>query len=256
MHIRHKLNSLLIITFSALLLCACSKPNSIKPTIGPITESVYAIGIVKSERSYELKMGVVTAIKQYFVKEGDYVKANQNLFMNDSGTVFKAPFEGVITHLPFSVGETVAPQQSILTLVDLKKLYLEASLEQQGILKVKRGQHVQISFESFRSQAFQGTVKNILPRDLEFVIQVEVNNLPENILPGMNADLSVEIMKKDKAILLPLVAVSNGHILIKEEDKSKKVPVTIGVSDTEFVEILDPVLSRESEIVLPKESKK
>jgi len=249
-------NFYLFLTLTIFILNSCSKPTSINPKIGPITESVYAIGIVKSERSYELKMGVVTAIKQYFVKEGDYVKNNQRLFINDSGTVFKAPFEGVITHLPFSVGETVAAQQSILTLVDLKKLYLEASLEQQGILKVKRGQLVQISFESFRSQVSKGKVKNILPRNLEFVIQVEVNDLPDNILPGMNADLSVEIMKKDQAILLPLMAVSNGHILINENGKSKKVPVTVGVSDAEFVEILSPKLSSSHEIFLPKENKK
>lgn len=245
-----------IFMMAVLLLMGCKSPEEIRPKKGPITEGIYAIGIVKSERYYELKLGVLSAIKNYYVKEGDAVKESDKLLMNDSGTIFKAPFTGVVTHLPYGLGETVAPSQSILSLVDLKKLYLEASLEQQGALKVKKGQIVQISFESFRSKVFKGVVRNVIPRNLEFVVQVDVQNLPENILPGMNADLSIEVMKKDQATLLPLNAISNGHILIKKNDKTQKVPVVVGVSDSEFVEILSPELSLTDEVFLPKESKK
>ena len=233
-----------------LSLVGCSSKSSVRPKIGPITESVYAIGIVKAELTYELKLGVLTAVKKYFVEEGDLVKLSEKLVMD------KAPFAGIVTYLPYAIGETVAPQKSILSLVDLKKLYLEASVEQQGALKVKRGQSVEISFESFRSQVFHGVVKNILPRNLEFVVQVEVKDLPANILPGMNADLSIEVMKKTQATLLPISAVSNGHILIKKEKGTEKIPVLVGVSDAEFVEILSPPLSVTDEIFLPQESKK
>lgn len=236
-----------------IFLASCAPPRGIRPLIGPITESVYAIGVVKSERSYDLKLGVVTAVKRYFVHEGDAVKLSQPLLMDDSGTIFKAPFAGVVTHLPFGLKETVAPQQALLSLIDLKKLYLEASLEQLGALKVRRGQSVQISFESFRSQIFHGVVENVLPRNLEFVVQVKVQNLPENILPGMNADLSIEIMKKTKAVLLPLVAISNNHILIKKEKGVEKIAVQVGVTDAEFAEVLSPALSLNDEILLPKE---
>ncbi len=237
-------------------MLSCQQKQVLRPTIGPITESVYAIGLVKSDRTYDLKLGVVSSINKFFVREGDLVKKNQKLLIVDSGAVFTAPYEGVITHLPFSLGETIAPQQSLLTMVDLKKLYLEASLEQQGALKVKRGQEVQISFESFRSAVFHGKVQNILPRNQEFVVQVDLNNLPENILPGMNADLSIEISKKEKGILLPQNTISNGHVLLKRNGKTQKVKVIVGVIDSEFAEILEPVLSPDDEIVLPKETLK
>lgn len=240
-----------IITFTG-----CSVKDGVNPKIGPITESIYAIGIVKSDNSYELKMGVLSAVKKYYVKEGDTVKYSQNLLMNDSGTIFRAPFAGVVTDLPYSVGETIAPQQNVLSLVDLTTLSLEASLEQQGALRVKRGQLVQISFESFRSKVFQGIVKNILPRNSEFVVQVDVKDLPANILPGMNADLSIEIMKNPKAILLPLAAVTNGHILLKKGKDTVKTPVVVGVIDSEYAEIISPMLSVDDEVFLPKDSQK
>jgi multidrug efflux pump subunit AcrA (membrane-fusion protein) len=245
-----------LMIFMLVFLASCVSKNVIKPIKGPITESIYAIGIVKSKRSYELKLGVITAVKKYFVSEGDVVKSGQALLIDDSGTLFKAPFVGVVTHLPFGQGETVAPQQTLVNLVDLKKLYMEASLEQLGALKIRSGQLVQISFESFRSQVFHGVVKNILPRNLEFVVQIDVKDLPENILPGMNADLSIEVMKKNEATLLPLAAVSNNHILLIRGKKSEKIPVIIGISDAEYVEILSPPLSLNDEVFLPEENKK
>lgn len=243
--------------FTAIfLLLGCSPKTGIHPKIGPITESIYAIGIVHADQKYELKMGVLSAVKKYYVKEGDVVKPTQSLLMNDSGTVFQAPFGGVITDLPYGVGETIAPQKNVLTLVDLNTLSLEASLEQQGALRVKRGQSVQISFESFRTKVFHGVVKNILPRNSEFVVQVDVKGLPENILPGMNADMSIEIMKKPKAVLLPIAAITNGHVLLKKAKGSTKLPVVVGVTDSEYVEIISPALSETDEIILPKESQK
>jgi hypothetical protein len=85
---------------------------------------------------------------------------------------------------------------------------------------------------------------------------ISLTALPENILPGMNADMSIEVMKKDLAILLPIAAVSNGHILMKKNKGTEKIPVVVGVSDSEYVEILSPELSLADEIFLPKENKK
>jgi membrane fusion protein, macrolide-specific efflux system len=245
-----------VILIFVIIVIACAPKSGHRPVKGPITESIYAIGIVKSDLTYELKLGVISAVKKYFVKEGDVVKMAQPLIADDSGTIYKAPFAGVITHLPFSIEETVAPNQSILSLVNLKELYLEASLEQQGALRVRKGQQVQISFESFRTAVFHGLVKNVLPRNNEFVVQVEVKDLPDNILPGMNADLSIEVMKKNLATLVPLAAISNGHLLIKKGKKKVKIAVVMGVSDSEYVEILSPELSTNDEIFFPKDSKK
>jgi macrolide-specific efflux system membrane fusion protein len=244
----------LILLMTSLGLISCQQKQVLRPVTGPITESVYAIGLIKSDRTYDLKMAVASSVEKYFVREGDLVTKKQKLLLIDSGAIFYAPYEGVITHLPYSIGETIAPSQSLLTMADLKKLYLEASLEQQGALKIKKGQVVQVSFESFRKSVYQGVVKTILPRNQEFVVQVDVENLPENILPGMNADLSIEILRKEKAILIPQKAISNGHLLIKKNGKVEKVKVVVGVTDAEFAEVLEPVLSPSDEMILPKEN--
>jgi multidrug efflux pump subunit AcrA (membrane-fusion protein) len=240
-----------VISFFLLFsFISCQKKQSIKPTFGPVVESVYAIGSVKSHDIYNLKVGVLTSVRKFYVKEGDLVKEGDRLLTLDSGVTLKSLISGVVTTIPVNVGETVSAQQTILSVVNLEKVYLEASLEQNGALKMKQGQKVLISFESFRSQTFSGVVQNIIPREGEFVVQVTVSDLPENILPGMNADLSIEINKKDKALLVPVGAISNGSLTLLRNGKKEKVKVEIGISDSEFAEILSPELSADDEILM------
>jgi HlyD family secretion protein len=65
-----------------LLLSACgSKVEKVYPQEGPITESVYASGAVKSSGQYEVASNVTGIIQQVLVKEGDFVREGQALFV-------------------------------------------------------------------------------------------------------------------------------------------------------------------------------
>lgn len=250
MHIKKLFYLLFTHLFLLSSLLACSKAKPINPKIGPITESVYAIGNVKSDEDFHLKLSVVSSVKQFYVKEGDSVIKGAPLVTIDSGITFRSPISGIVTDLPVSLGETLAAQTNILSVVNLKNLYLEASLEQSGALKIKRGQNVVITFESFRQNQYRGKVKNLIPRDNEFIVQVEVDALPENIMPGMNADLSIEISTKENAVLVPVSAVSNGMITILKNNKKEKIKVTLGSTDAEWAEVVMPKLSASDEILL------
>lgn len=64
------------LTYSLLLLliAACgSKQQTIKPTVEPIVEAVYASGIVKSDNQYQVYATVNGIIEQWYVQEGDSV---------------------------------------------------------------------------------------------------------------------------------------------------------------------------------------
>jgi hypothetical protein len=156
-----------------------------------------------------------------------------------------------VTDKPYGIKESVSANTPLLKIVDLKNIYLEASIEQMGALKVAKGMRVIISFEDFRFKNFEGVVRSVLPRDQDFLIQVDSKNLPANILPGMSADLSIEIGTKAKAQLIPTKAISNGFIILKKDNKPQKIKVEIGISDVENSEIITPVLNAEDEIIMP-----
>jgi len=249
------IGSIAILCIAAFFAFKFKKTEIVHPSVGPITESVYAISTVKSESNFTLRIGVLSNIDRLYVAEGDEVKPGQKLLTIDGGTTFFSPHAGIVTEIPFGLKETIAPQTPIIKIVDLKNLYLEASIEQVAALKISKGMRVVISFDDYRNKIFEGVVKSVLPREQDFVIQVEVKNLPNNILPGMSADLSIEISKKSHAVTVPSKAVSNGFIILNKNGSKIKTKVEVGITDAENVEIISPVLNVEDEILLPSKEK-
>ncbi|MEI7441834.1 MAG: biotin/lipoyl-binding protein, partial [bacterium] len=76
---------------------------------GMVIESVYGIGTVIANKTFQFKVGVPTTIRSVYVKEGDFVKAGQKI-VDLEGVHSSAPYAGVVTFLPVKVGETVFAQ--------------------------------------------------------------------------------------------------------------------------------------------------
>ena len=219
---------------------------------GPVIEAIYGLGKVKAEKFYEIKMAIIKQVDKFFIREGSYVRKGDKLVAMVGGPVFTAPFDGVVTAINFSVAQQVFPQQAILRMEDFKNKYIEVSLEQQGALRVKAGLPVKVVFESIRGEILHGKVVSIFPQNDEFLAHISVDGLSDKILPGMTADVAVEIGRKENAMLIPLSAISNGRIRIQRNDKKMVVPVKIGNVDGSWAEVLESELLDTDLIIVKK----
>jgi HlyD family secretion protein len=70
-----------MILASVLFSCGSSESEPITPKIQPLTESVYASGIVKARDQYEAFTSANGPIQEIFVEEGDTVKAGTPILM-------------------------------------------------------------------------------------------------------------------------------------------------------------------------------
>lgn len=224
----------------------------IKPRTGTITEAIYGLGKVKSNHRFEVKLGILTTIKKLHVREGDLVRKNQHLIDLDSGVTIYSPIAGTVTLVSADDGETVLPQTPLIRVEDLQDRYLELSLEQSGILRIRKGQKALVSFESLRGEPLSGTVAALYPKEDEFIAHIEINNLQKNILPGMTADVSIEVGHVE-GLLIPIKAVKNGLVSVRRNGRIEKVKIEIGLSDNLSVEVKSPNLSVHDDILVPKE---
>jgi len=231
------------------------KDDSTQPVIrGDLAESIYGLGTVKANQSYQLKVGITTTILKVFTNEGDVVKAGAPLIKLDEGrSAFKAPFAGTITSLPFKVEETVYPQTPILTLTNLEDRYILISLEQEGALRVRNGQNAKVSFESIRGKVFTGKVTSLYPSENQFLVKIDVPHLPLEILPGMTGDVAIEVAVGRDVTLVPIRAVHSGRVLVREGNKNRKITISLGASDGHFGEVLSDNLKVGDEVVVPKD---
>ena len=220
----------------------------VNPHKGDLTEAVYGLGKVKSKSRYEVIVGVISTVRERFVNEGDLVEKGAPLIKTEEQATFRAPFRGTVTFVGHYEGETAVPSVPILRLEDLSNCEIELSLEQQSILRVKVGQPAKISFESLRGKILPGKVTAIFPREDEFLTRIAVEGLDATILPGMTADVTIEIGTIHDATLVPLAAVQNGMVNVRREGRWQKIKVDVGHIDGLSAEIKNGTLTTQDEI--------
>ncbi len=256
---RHKKSFLFLIGLITILLAGLlalrrEKANLqiVHPKMGPIVEAIYGIGTVSPRQTFRARVGVANTLSRVFVKEGDLVKKGAPLLSFISGPTLMAPFSGTVTSLPYNVGENVFPETPALTLEDLSDRYVVATLEQQGAIRVVKGQPVSLSFESIRNQTFKGHVRAIFPQKSQFIVHIECPELSAEILPGMTADVAIEVARRESALLVPVIAVSSGKILVIKNHRPEKIDIQVGSIDGEWAEVLSKNLSESDEVVIKK----
>jgi macrolide-specific efflux system membrane fusion protein len=216
-----------------------------------ITEAIYGLATLESDETFRFRLGITSQIKKLFVKEGDQVKKGHQLLKLQEGAVILSPIDGVVTQLDTKENETVFPNANLITVMNLEKLVLSITLEQASAIKVQTSQKVHIQFESMTGSPLKGVVRSIYPKDGQFVIKVDLEHTPSNILPGMTADTAIIVGEKQEALLAPRRAVQKGMIIIKKDSKKKKIAVNVGFQDNENVEIKeakDEQLSTSTEV--------
>jgi multidrug efflux pump subunit AcrA (membrane-fusion protein) len=223
-------------------------------TRGAIVDAVYGIGTVTATHSFAIKPGVVGTIQDLYVKEGDFVEKGGKLAEIDR-SIYRAPFAGVVNFLPFKVGENVFTQLPVMVLTDLANRYLVVSLEQQGALRIRVGQRAKLSFDSMRSQQFEGAVESVYSYNSNFLARIDVSALPPEILPDMTADVAIVVREVSGALLVPTSALQEDSVWVKRPFRMpEQVRVKIGVVDGIWAEALSGDLKEGDQLILRKKA--
>jgi HlyD family secretion protein len=142
--------------------------------------------------------------------------------LNDSTVV--APFAGLITQRYASVGAFVTPTTSASTstsatstsIVALAKdMEVKAKVPEVDIGKIKLGQKVEITADSFSDKPFQGTVRLVAPEAVveqnvtSFEVRVALDTGKEVLRSGMNVNAVFSGKRTNNALTVPTVSISS-----------------------------------------------
>jgi HlyD family secretion protein len=163
-------------------------------------EKLYKAGSV-SRKDYDQ---MVTAFK---------VAGANNRLVNATieNAVIVSPVDGIILEKNLEVGEMAFPGTPVLTVADLKKVWIKIYVTQPNLGFIMLGQKASVFIDSYPDRAFPGRVvaisnraeftpKTIETKDertkLMFAVKIAVDN-PDLILkPGMPADASIMVERK------------------------------------------------------------
>ncbi len=119
----------------------------------------------------------------------------------------RAPFDGIITNRERDPGNIVIPGSAILSLISTKVLWVRAWVDETELAKIEAGQPARIIFRSEPEHTYPGKVARIAievdKETREFIVDVNVNDLPANWAIGQRAEVYIETEKKDNVLIVP-----------------------------------------------------
>ena len=154
----------------------------------------------KQAKLFELGNIVETKLKQ---SQLEYQSAKAEL----EKTNLVAFSDGYIGAIEVDRGSYVTPQDKIGTFVDLKDVYVEFGIIEKDIAKVKEGQNVEVTVETYPDQVFRGQVDSVGPmvegKSRTLKVKSKISNVDEKIKPGMFGRVNVIVYEKENALVIP-----------------------------------------------------
>ena len=121
-------------------------------------------------------------------------------------TSLKSPLDGVVTSRNIEPGETVNVGREVITISDLHRVDLKIFVEETTIGKVKPGQKVAVTVDTFPGKVYHGTVSFVSPEGeftpkiiqtqkervkLVYLVKVSIPNPDYDLKAGMPADARI-----------------------------------------------------------------
>jgi HlyD family secretion protein len=224
-----------------------------------------------AETNYETASASVSAAQaQVKQNEAALTSAETNLFY----TRIVSPVDGIVVSRNVDVGQTVAASFQTPTLFsiaqDLTKMQIDTSVAEADIGNVKVGQDVEFTVDAYPDITFKGKVWQVrnAPISVQNVVTydvvIKVNNPELKLKPGMTANVSIIIAIKKDVLRIPNAALrfrpsekgkisaqqKGSAVWILGQGKPKRIPITVGISDGSYTELVSDRLTEGQELIV------
>ncbi len=157
-----------------------------------------------------------------------------------SDYIIRAQQDGRVYRLFKEVGELVSPQTAVAILGHATAFETELQVDEHDIAKVKPGQRVLLTLDSYKGQVFEASLTRIAPlmneRSRTFTVTAEFTNKPPVLYPNFSVEANILIADKNNVLIVPRNYLLGDSVVILEN--KEKVSVNIGLKDYQKVEIL------------------
>ncbi len=240
-----------------------------------------------------------SALTSVKAAEGNVAQTRGSLMQSRTNlrySVIRSPVDGVVISRAIDVGQTVAASFQTPTLFtiaqDLTKMQIEVSVDEADISRIRLDQNATFTVDSYPEQSFKGKVVQIRNAPVinqnvvTYITVVNVDNSDLKLKPGMTANVSIEVARKDDALKLPPAALRfkpkasaeepkvksqtatpgagreaggkpGGHkgsggqqVYVLRENKPVAVPVRTGIANNSSIELVESSLKEGDEVIV------
>ncbi len=165
-------------------------------------------------------VSVRSAEAQIRSSEAQVTQAQASLNQNEVNlqhTVIEAPIDGLVISRNVDVGQTVAASMQAPTLfvlaADLTKMQVVANLDESDVGRIRPGQAVTFRVDAYPADDFRGTLTQVRLQPIvqqnvvTYATVIDVPNPELKLKPGMTANVTVEVSRRNDVIRVPNAAL-------------------------------------------------
>ncbi|MEI7424626.1 MAG: efflux RND transporter periplasmic adaptor subunit [Candidatus Staskawiczbacteria bacterium] len=239
---------------------AISSVNTLQSNIASYGVSLQTAKDNLSAKQAKPRQEDVDLAKAQILSAQGQVDAAQAILNN---SIIIAPSDGTITKVDIKVGEQATPSKEVMVLQDVGNLHVEADVSEANVYSLQVGQSIDYTFDALGpDKHFSGTVLTINPAStvisgvVNYLVKGDFDNAP-GIKPGMTANMTILVAKKDNVLAVPSTAIinknNNQYVRVIDNSKDKtyyEVQVQTGLqADGGLVEIISG-LNEGQEIII------
>jgi HlyD family secretion protein len=171
----------------------------------------------------------------------------------------RSPITGIVLSREVEVGDAVSSilqlgsnATLIMTLGDVRELYIKGKVDETDIGLVRLDQPVKVTVDAYKKRVFNGKVFRIAPMGVEkdnvtrFEVRVSITNDLDLLKANMSANAEIILEEHHNALLIPesaLIYNEKRETFVEVPDLDQKtgrkqVPVKIGLSNGARAELL------------------
>lgn len=178
-------------------------------------------------QEYEHRKAVIPAQREQLAAA---VRANEAAVdlarLNVEHCTIKAPFDGVIDELSVALGQRVKIGESLLTLLDPRRIDVVVEIPAGLSDRVRVGASCRLSVETMNGVSWEGGVKRISPaanellRTLKVYVEVDNDRYEHKLLPGFFVKARIDGPKLENVLTVPRNIIQNNHVFVYNNGKA------------------------------------
>jgi HlyD family secretion protein len=182
---------------------------------GPRSETIESASAQVERARASLRVGQANAIESkrreqdIVARQGDIERAKAQIALIDSqmaDTIAVSPINGMVLVKAADVGEILAPGTSVVTVGDIEHPWLRAYIREQDLGRVKIGDKVKVTTDSYRDKVYDGHISYIsseaefTPKQIQtseervklvYRVKIDVDNPRHELKSNMPADAEI-----------------------------------------------------------------
>lgn len=214
---------------------------------GTISNALSFSGSVNVQNSETLTSTGSAIVRKIYVTERQKVSRDDKLIRLSDGTTLKAGFDGEINEISVEEGDSVSMNESLVQVVDFSSMTISMRVDEYSISDLEVGQSCTVNITAL-DETFDSRISKInrIPsgngNTAYYTVTVELE-VSENVLPGMQATVTIPMEEAVDAVILNKDALSFGmnnsaYVLMQDESGAmQQVAVEVGVDNDNYVAI-------------------